>query len=172
MSMMRHASMLHHVDDSQVAEVITEMDRVLGSLDDVVLRGQDVMLAIFIRPSTKKLSSGLILHTAGTGQEQAEDCFQGTIARIVKLGRQAFNLQAFPKSLADEWGDIENIPKVGDWVYVDAKTGIQGSYKGSGSQRTAMFDGVTRMPDDGGWPIRIVSFSDIIAKVAHPAVLV
>ena len=171
LSMMRKAAGFHQVDADQIATVVEEMDRVVGSLDNLILRGQDVMLGVFVRPSTKKTASGLVLYTGGTGADQTEDTYQGVICRVLKLGPMAFNVKHFP-SVLHEWGDAEAIPKVGDWVFVQATTGIQASYKGTGSQRTTMFESAVQMPDDGGWPVRIVAFSDVIGKVSDPSVLV
>ncbi len=91
--------------------------------------------------------------------------YQGKVLRVLKLGPQAFNPAVFP-SLVDEWGN--DLPKVGDWVFCRCNDGVQISYKGAGSRKTTMFDNIEKMPGDGGWPCRIVAFSDIISKVDGP----
>lgn len=173
MSVMNTVATLHRVDQS-VFNVAEEMDKVIGSLDDLTLTGQDVLVGVFVRPSKTKIRGAggkdFILHTGGTGKEAVEDIYQGKIVRILKLGPMAFNVEKFP-SLKDEWPNGE-LPKIGDWVFCRAGDGIQASYKGTGSEDTKMFEDMQKVPGNGGWPCRIVAFSDIIGKVSDPAVLV
>jgi hypothetical protein len=173
MSAMNTVATLHRVDQS-VYNVAEEMDKVVGSLDDIVLRGQDILVGVFVRPSkTKIIGAGgkpFIMHTGGTGKEAVEDVYQGKIVRILKLGPQAFCPKTFPE-LAAEWGDAP-MPKVGDWVFCRATDGIQCSYKGSGSLPTEMFEDMAKMPSNGGWPCRIIAFGDVIGRVSDPAVFV
>ncbi len=175
MSVMNTVATLHQVDQEQVEIVVREMTKVLGSLSAITLSGQDVLVGVFIRPGSKKIrgANGQMLefHIGGTGAEAVEDIFQGKIVRILKLGPQAFCTKTFPR-LLDEWGHEDNLPKVGDWVAMKSNDGIQVSYKGPGSESTDFFKDMQKVPSNGGWPCRIVSFSDIIVKVSDPAVLV
>ena len=173
MSVMNTVATLHRVDQS-VYNVADEMDKVIGSLDDLTITGQDILVGVFVRPSKTKIKGAggkdFILHTGGTGKEAVEDIYQGKIVRILKMGPLAFDLGKCP-SLATEWPGGE-LPKVGDWVFCRANDGIQVSYKGTGSQDTSMFEDMAKVPSNGGWPCRIVAFSDVIGKVSDPAVLV
>lgn len=175
MSVMGMVATLHQIDDNQIETVKTEMDRVLGDLSGVQLRGQDVLVGTFIRPGTKRIrgANGQMIDFAigGTGAAAIEDVYQGKIVRILKLGPQAFCTKTW-ESLKTEWGAEDDIPKVGDWVFCNANDGLQVSYKGPGSQPTTMFNDMAKMPSNGGWPCRIVKFDDIMGKVSDPGVLV
>ena len=173
MSAMGVVATLHRVDQS-VFKVADEMDKVVGNLDGVKLRGQDVLVGVFIRPSKQMMIGAggkpFVFHTGGTGKEAIEDVYQGKIVRILKMGPHAFNTKMFP-GLEAEWGG-EPLPKPGDWVFCRANDGIQVSYRGEGSEPTKMFDDIEKIPSNGGWPCRIVAFNDIIGKVTDPCVLV
>lgn len=174
MPVMNTVATLHNIDES-VYNVAEEMAKCAGTLDDIRLKGQDVLCGVFIRPGKKRIVGAggkeFIMHTGGTGKEAVEDVYQGKVLKILKLGPQAFNPDVFP-SLVDEWGGKENIPKLGDWVFCRCNDGVQVSYKGSDSQSTDMFTDMEKMPSNGGWPCRVVAFSDILAVVRYPGTVV
>ena len=196
MSVMQTVAALHKQFD-WVHDVPTEMDAVIGDLSGISLKGQDVLCGVYLHPvqyymqdqlrggrfRNPENSEPVIMNCGGTGKETLEDVYQGKVLRILKLGSQAFNPDVFkglvdrvetnedgtPRLIHGEWGKyISDLPKVGDWVFCRCNDGVQISYKGEGSQKTTMFDNIEKMPADGGWPCRIVAFSDIIAKVDSP----
>jgi hypothetical protein len=162
-------AVLHRLDQSMF-NVAEEMDKVVGDLSQVEVCAQQVLVGVYVRPqvSTIKGANGELIpfFSGGTGQAAMEDIYQGKVARVLKLGPQAF-----PKSTLAEWGEA-GPPKVGDWIAVDAGAGIQVSLKCRGSQDTGMFEGIKKVSNKTGWPCRFVQFADIFARVTEPQVMV
>jgi len=74
----------------------------LGNLDDIEVFNNQVLVAIYIRPT--KTKSGIML----SDQTREEDKWQGKVGLVVKHGSTAFQSD-------DEWFKSTQV-NVGDWV--------------------------------------------------------
>lgn len=87
--------MLHEIDPKQAV-----LDKV-GGLEDIEMFGNDVLVAIYKRPS--KTKSGIIL----TDNTLNEDIHQGKVGLVLKMG---------PAAYLDEDGNKFRDIKEGDWI--------------------------------------------------------
>lgn len=82
----------------------------VGSLDDLEVFHNQVIVALYVRPQKTK---GGILLTDGT---RGEDKYQGKVGLVLKIGPQAF--------VSDEKTDFHGQKiEVGDWVFFKASDG-------------------------------------------------
>ena len=79
-----------------------------GELKDVEVFGNDILIAVYMRP--QKTKSGIIL----TDNMRGEDAFQGKVGLIVKMG---------PTAYLDEDGEKFRDIKEKDWVVFRASDG-------------------------------------------------
>lgn len=99
---MPSALMNHEVDPRQ------EILQRIGDLSNIEVFGNDIMVAVYMRP--EKTKSGIIL----TDTSRAEDAFQGKCGLIVKMG---------PTAYMDEEGAKFRDIKEHDWVVFRASDG-------------------------------------------------
>ena len=99
---MPSALMEHEVDPRE------EILQRVGDLKDVEVFGNDILIAVYMRP--QKTKSGIIL----TDAARAEDAFQGKVGLIVKMG---------PTAYMDEDGEKFRDIKENDWVVFRASDG-------------------------------------------------
>jgi co-chaperonin GroES (HSP10) len=134
---MPSVAMLHEIDPR---EALREK---VGDLDGIEVFGNDVLVAIYQRPT--KTKSGLILADSTRG----EDVHQGKVALVLKMG---------PTCFLDEDGARFRDISAGDWIVLRPSDGWRvtlNTMKG-GSSRDDIVD------------CRIVSDVGIRARVAHP----
>jgi len=93
--------------DTDPAEDLREA---LGNLNSIEVFGNQVLVAIYVRP--QKTASGIYL----TDNTTDEDKFQGKVGLVVKTGPDAFN------DPSGEWFNGVNV-SVGDWVYYRVSDG-------------------------------------------------
>ena len=102
--MARSMLMVHSEDPAKAI-----LDKV-GKLDDFELFGNQVLVAIYLRP--EKTKSGIILADV----TRQEDSFQGKAGLVLKLGPAAF--------VSDANYDFRNQSvKVGDWIAIFVSDG-------------------------------------------------
>ena len=90
--------MTHDVDPKQA--ILDE----IGDLDGLTVSGNDVLVAVYLRP--EKTASGIFL----TDNTRSEDKYQSKVGLVLKMGPDAF------VDPTGEWfKDAEY--KVGDWVW-------------------------------------------------------
>lgn len=78
----------------------------IGSLDDIVLPANKVLVGIYMRPTTKKVAgTNKVIHL--TDSTVAEDMYQGKAGLVLKCGAAAFK---------GDWRTEGFSPKPGDWV--------------------------------------------------------
>ena len=94
--------MEHEVDPRE------EILQRVGELKDVEVFGNDILIAVYMRP--QKTKSGIIL----TDNMRGEDAFQGKVGLIVKMG---------PTAYLDEDGEKFRDIKEKDWVVFRASDG-------------------------------------------------
>jgi len=80
----------------------------IGDLSGISVYGQDVLVAVYMRP--EKTKSGIIL----TDTARGEDAFQGKVGLIVKMG---------PTAYLDEDGNKFRNIEVGEWCVFRASDG-------------------------------------------------
>jgi co-chaperonin GroES (HSP10) len=96
--------MNHSVDPKET------LTKELGDLNDIQVFNNQLLVAVYIRPSVTK--SGIHL----PGQVTEEDKHQGKVGLVIKMGKQAF------VDPDNKWFDGTDI-KVGDWVYFRVSDG-------------------------------------------------
>jgi co-chaperonin GroES (HSP10) len=117
------------------------LDRV-GDLADVEVFGNDILVALYIRP--QKTKSGIIL----ADSTRDEDRWQGKAGLVLKLG---------PTAYVDDDGNTFRDLKVGDWVVFRPSDGWPVTLNAANS--TASKDAV---------PCRVVSDIHIRLRVSTP----
>jgi co-chaperonin GroES (HSP10) len=107
-------AMLHEIDPREV------ILKKVGSLENIEVFGNDILVAIYKRP--EKTKSGLIL----TANTLNEDIHQGKVGLVLKMG---------PTSYLDDDGNKFRDIKEGDWVVFRPSDGwrvtlntLQGTY--------------------------------------------
>lgn len=131
------AQMLHEVDPKQAV-----LDRV-GSLDNIEIFGNDILVAIYKRPS--KTKSGIIL----TDNTLNEDIHQGKVGIVLKMG---------PAAYLDEDGNRFRDIKEGDWCV----------FRPSDGWRVTLNTLRGNYSKDNTVDCRIISDLSIRARVSEP----
>ena len=127
--------MLH--DEDPKLEILKKA----GDLTDVEVFGNDILVALYIRP--QKTKSGIILADA----TRDEDRYQGKAGLILKIG---------PTAYVDDDGNKFRDINVGDWVVFRPSDGWPVSLNGVGSgSRDAI-------------PCRVISDINIRLRVSSP----
>ena len=156
------ASKLHgwRHDDYEVAK--EHIWQQLGSLDGLEVFGRQVLVGVYTRPAFNT-RSGLMF----TEKEQRNDWYEGKVVLVLAHGPDAFKgTENWLKSTYP--GDA---PKIGDWLFQNANTGIQFSFRGDGAQRVTYEDRRGEQqpvyPGDG-WPVRIVNDDGFLGRLREP----
>jgi hypothetical protein len=151
----------HHDDYETVKR---DIHRQLGNIDsELHIWGRQVLVAIYIRPLMNPKTN-----VWSTETKQMEDVFQGKASLIIKLGPDAFNGEVdYIKAM---FGDV-GAPKVGDWVFSNANSGISLSIAGAGAERVtgeAKNGEKFNMYPSSGWYCRIVPDDQFFGTVLKP----
>lgn len=139
--------------------------QMLGDINDeegLILFGHQVCVAVFVRPIV--MLSGLITSL----KDIKEDFWQQKTGMLVSVAPSAF--AGKPEYLRERYGD-RGPPKVGDWVFMNASSGIQMFLRGSNASRPKGLDALGReydlFPWDG-WPVRICEDESLIGRIGKP----
>jgi hypothetical protein len=163
-------SALHNWGHSDYSEAKEHIFAQLGRLD-LDIFGRQVFVAVYTRPAYNVRSK---MHH--TGNEQQKDWIEGKVVLVVATGPAAFTSGNPPGSPED----IEYLrsvykdgvpPKVGDWLFQNAATGIQFNFKGDGAERVKYEDRRGEMQDlypADGWPVRILLDDSFLGRVEKP----
>ena len=164
----------HHrqdFDDYEVAK--THIFQMLGDIygpEGLVLIGKEVCVAVFVRPNCYRISEDKIFFRPIT--EQKEDWWQHKVALIVATGPSAFlGDESYMQAQFGEYGP----PKVGDWVFCNASSGLQISLCGDGASRPQGVDNMGRTIDLyewDGWPCRLISDDLFLGRIGKPQQIV
>jgi hypothetical protein len=159
-------SILHkyHHADYEVAK--DHMRRQLGSLD-LLLFGRQVLVGIYIPPLFGGTSSLQI-----SDKMQAENVYQGKIVLVLKTGPAAFGALDDESYRAALYGDEAGVPKIGDWLMVNAVAGEPTNFCGPGAE-TIFAENRRGDPEkvyhwEAGWPCRIIMDDSFIGRVTNP----
>lgn len=138
-----------------------EIHEALGDLDGIEVWGNQVLIAVYCRPS--KTTGGIIVGNEVT----IEDVWQGKVGLILKAGPDCFT------EAKETFGGKK--PKIGEWVYHDVKDiTVQLSYGGPGYKMTTLKD---RFGNEEparkwqGWPVRLIQDRFIHGRLARPDVI-
>lgn len=101
---MPYAPMYHENDPAE------ELLKNLGNLDDIEIFNNQVLVAVYIRPT--KTKSGIIL----TDNTRDEDRYQGKVGLVVKKGPSAF------VDSSEEWFKNNSV-SLRDWVIFQPSSG-------------------------------------------------
>jgi hypothetical protein len=156
----------HHkpsYEDYNLAKMhIMEM---LGDINDeegLILFGHQVCVAVFVKPIVNL--KGIIL----SDKEQKEDFWQQKVGMVVSVAPGAFTGKA--EYLEGRYGN-RGVPKVGDWVFMNASSGIQMFLRGTNAKRPKGVDTLGREYDlfnFDGWPVRICDDESLIGRIGKP----
>lgn len=163
----------HHrpaYDDYTLAKMhIFQMLGDISGEDGLVLFGRQVAVAVYCRPNINP--GGIILPT----KEIKEDWWQHKVVLIVAVGPDAFGkVTGSPAYFKARYGDREP-PKIGDWVFMNASSGMQISLCGDGHSRPQGVDSLGREYDLfewDGWPVRILEDDSLIGRIGKPSAIV
>ncbi len=152
-------------EDYEVAK--DHIRRQLGSLDNLEVFGRQVLVAVYVRPVENK-RTGL----TATPKQQEADWYEGKVVLVIKAGPSAFT--GTEDYLIEMYGDRPP-PAAGDWLFQNANTGIQFSFKGDGAERVQYEDRHGEMhpmyPSDG-WQVRIVLDDGFLGRIPRPTSVV
>lgn len=153
----------HHADYDIAKD---HMRRQLGQLD-IELFGRQVMVGIYIPPLVGGTSVLQI-----SSKMQAENVYQGKIVMVLKTGPGAFGRLDDESYRISMYGSEEGVPKVGDWLMVNAVAGEPTSFCGPGAE-TVMGEDRRGDPQkvydwNSGWPCRIIMDDAFIGIVTNP----
>jgi hypothetical protein len=150
----------HHHDDYEQAK--REIYQMLGSVDDLEIWGEHVLVAQYVRPNVTK--NGLCL----TSKSQFEDAHVGKAVMVVKLGPDAF--QGTEGWLKAKFGSRPP-PEPGDWCFLREDVGVPVQFCGDGAEPVMAKDSVGREKEAyawRGWPCRIVHHESFIGRINKP----
>lgn len=151
-------------DDYEIAK--QHIREQLGSMDNLEVFGRQVLVGVYVRP-VRNPRTGLTV----TEKEQQKDWYEGKVVLVLAHGPSAFS------------GDDDYIaatyphgaPRVGDWLFQNANSGIQISFMGDDAKRVQYEDRHGEKhplyPSDG-WPVRIVLDDDFLGRVGRPTAVV
>ena len=127
--------------------------------------GRQVAVAVFCRPNITP--GGIYIPI----KEVREDWWQHKCVLLVATGPDAFGaVTGDERYFKARYGD-RGPPKIGEWVVMNASTGLQCSWRGQGASRPSGIDHLGR-PFDlfewDGWPIRILEDDSLISTMARP----
>lgn len=137
----------------------------LGDINDeegLILFGHQVCVAVFVKPIVTL--KGVIL----SDKEQKEDFWQQKVGMVVSVAPKAF--RGTPEYLLERYGE-HGAPKVGDWVFMNASSGIQMFLRGTNASRPKGVDHLGREYDlfnFDGWPVRICEDESLIGRIGKP----
>lgn len=161
--MVADVSHLHgnHHEDYEVAK--QHIFAQLGTLSGLALFGRQVLVAVYVRPAVNP-RTGL----TSIEKKQQEDWYESKVVLVIDHGPEAFMgdesyMQAtFPGGVP---------PKIGDWLFQNAGTGIQMSMCGDDAERVKYKDRhgdeQSMYPSDG-WPVRIVTDASFLGILLKP----
>lgn len=150
----------HHDDYDLAKQHIFDQ---LGSLDGLEIFGRQVLVGVYVRPAMNPRNGWTVIES-----RQQEDWYQGKVALIIALGPDAFvgdesyRKANFPDGIA---------PKVGDWMFMNASTGMQMNMCGDGAVRVQYEDrhgDMQNMYPNDGWPIRTLLDDGFLGRLTKP----
>lgn len=137
--------------------------RQLGSMDGLEVFGRQVLVAVYTRPA---LNSRTGMHH--TPKQQEKDWYEGKVVLVLAHGPGAFKgtdgylAETYPNGKA---------PKVGDWLFQNANSGIQFSFCGDNAERVKYRDRHDEEHDlypSDGWQVRIVLDDGFLGSILKP----
>ena len=159
------ASALHKWghEDYEVAK--DHIWRQIGNLDSLEVFGRQVLVAVYTRPAYNERTK--MYHVEA---EQRKDWWEGKVVLLLKLGPDAFSGTA--DYLQAQYGGT--VPKIGEWLFQNANSGIQFSLSNDGERITyedRHGDKHNLYPSEG-WPVRIVLDDQFLGRLVKPHTVV
>jgi hypothetical protein len=139
----------------------------LGSLDGLEVFGRQVLVGVYTRPALNK-RTGLTF----TEREQQNDWHEGKVVLVLAHGPDAFSGDA--DWIKQTYG-ANGAPRIGEWLFQNANTGIQFSICGDGAERvqyTDRRDDKHALYPGDGWPVRIVLDDGFLGRLLKPNTVV
>lgn len=157
----------HHADYDTAKE---DIRRQIGTLD-LELFNRDVLCGVYVRPLYNPRSG-----FTQSIQFQKEEIIQSKIVLVLKLGPSAFKApNDYPEWYEEQFGTSKP-PSVGDWLMVRAADGHPTNICGDDGVNVMYPDKLGREHKayewDSGWPCRIISDQNFMARVLNPHTVV
>lgn len=150
-----------HHDDYEVAK--DHIIRQMGSMDGLEVFGRQVLVGVYVRPMMNPRNGWIV-----TEKEQRQDWYESKVVLVLAHGPDAFTgddsyLQAtYPRG---------ERPKVGDWLFQNANSGIQMNFCGDNADRVKYEDRrgePQALYANDGWPVRIVTDDTFLGRLTKP----
>ena len=160
-------SALHNWGHEDYQDAKDHIFQQLGRLD-LEIFGRQVLVGVYTRPAYNQRSK-----LTFTGREQEKDWIEGKVVLLLAHGPDAF--QGDDGYLQATYGGADKVPKIGDWLFQNASTGIQFSFKGDNAARVKYEDRRGELQDaypSEGWPVRILLDDGFLGRVIRPTSVV
>lgn len=152
--------------DYEVAK--SHINQMVGSMDHFEVFARQVIVGVFTRPNVTP--KGFFLPVS----EIKEDWWQHKVVLLLKAGPEAFKGDDEGTYHRATFGD-HAAPAVGDWLIMNASSGMQINWCGDGASRPQGKDHAGRTVDLfewDGWPCRIVADDCFLGRLTKPHNLV
>lgn len=161
------ASALHGWGHEDYDVAKEHIHRQLGNLDGLRVYGRQALVAVYVRPAFNARTG---MHH--TEKEQQKDWYEGKVVLLLKTGPSAF---VGDDSYMQATFSDGRPPKIGDWMFQNANSGIQISFQGDGHERVMYED---RRGDEHplypgeGWQVRMTLDDGFLGDLQRPTSVV